>query len=605
MTDFMKSIWKKFRLVACFGALSLLTCVEIPEYAVINVKVSRSDGGTVSINPPGPEYRVGTKVTFTAKPANGYAFKNWTGDVPDLNAKSESSVVTFTVSGDKYDKYNDKTVTANFVRVYTLTVNNDQAEGGGTTHDGITVHDSGMVVAVTATQKPGYRFDRWSGADTSIIPTVTVSMNSNKTLTAHYVRMFTLDVVPPCCGTVRVTVNGNTVSTPKDLDSGTVVSVTVTPSSDHKFTDWSGAPSSVNLTSPSITFSMKDNYSLRANFGRMYNLTVVVSPSGGGTVRVTVNGSPITISPNGEAVRIDSGASVSATATATENDRYRFEKWLGADTSTSPTVTITMNSDNVLTANFVRIFTLTVNNNPENGGTTTRDVSTVWDAGTPVTVTATSKSGYRFDKWSGADTSIIPTVTVSMNSNKTLTANYKRIFKLNVPITPPNGGTVNVTVANGDTISLPALLDTGTVVNVTLQEASGYKFTGWVGRTPPGINMTSRSIKFTMNNDYDSLEASCKRTYTLTVGVSPPGGGTVRVITTANGSTIMTVPPIGTDTLDVGTAVTVTANPNSGYEFENWTEAGAEISKSATCPITMNGNKTLTANFKLIVSEGN
>jgi uncharacterized repeat protein (TIGR02543 family) len=497
MAYFRKNVLKMSRIAVYLSALLLWSCAEIPDYAIFKAETSSSEGGTVSISPPGPEYKVGTQVTLTATPKSNYRFDYWSGEV-----SGTSNPVRFNISGDKY---NEKTATAKFVRVYRLTVNNNLTDGGTTTHDGSTTHDSGTVVAVTATPKPGYRFDKWSGASTSENATVTIMMNGDKTLTANYKRIFTLDVVPPCCGTVRVTVNGNTVSTPKDLDSGTVVSVTVTPSSDHRFTGWSGAPSSVNLTSPSITFPMKDKYSLIANFGRMYNLTVVVSPSGGGTVRVTVNGSPITISPNEGAVPIDSGTVVSATAT--KNDGYRFDRWSGASTSTNSTVTVTMNDHKTLTAHYVRIFTLTVNNNPMVGGSTAHDGTTTHDSGATVIVTATPNTnpGYRFNGWTPESDVLSPSeksTGVIMNGNKTLTANYVRIYNLTVTVEPFGGGTVTVTVngnpvpilPNGGTVSI----DSGAAVVVLGNPKIGYDFDEWSGE-----------LRFTMN-DNKNLTATFK-----------------------------------------------------------------------------------------------
>ncbi len=46
-----------------------------------------------------------------------------------------------------------------------------------------------------------------------------------------------------------------------------------------------------------------------------------------------------------------------------------------------------------------------------------------------------------------------------------------------------------------------------------------------------------------------------------------------------------------------GTPVTLTATANSSYTFANWTENGTVVSASASYPFTVNGNRTLVANF--------
>ena len=73
-------------------------------------------------------------------------------------------------------------------------------------------------------------------------------------------------------------------------------------------------------------------------------------------------------------------------------------------------------------------FTLTTAASPESGGTVTKSPnSTSYSPGTSVTVTATAKSGYRFDGWSGDATSTTSPVTISMNANKTVTAKFTMI----------------------------------------------------------------------------------------------------------------------------------------------------------------------------------
>lgn len=56
----------------------------------------------------------------------------------------------------------------------------------------------------------------------------------------------------------------------------------------------------------------------------------------------------------------------------------------------------------------------------------------------------------------------------------------------------------------------------------------------------------------------------------------------------------------GAGTFAQGASVTVTATPNAGYTFTNWTDNGAVVSTSSSYQFIMAGNKTLIANFKLI-----
>ena len=93
-------------------------------------------------------------------------------------------------------------------------------------------------------------------------------------------------------------------------------------------------------------------------------------------------------------------------------------------------VTITMNSNKSVTANFTATptctYTLSVSTNPPGGGTVAiSPQKSTYCAGDQVTLTATPYSGYTFSSWSGVDSSNGPTATVTMNRNRTVTANFQ------------------------------------------------------------------------------------------------------------------------------------------------------------------------------------
>ncbi len=69
--------------------------------------------------------------------------------------------------------------------------------------------------------------------------------------------------------------------------------------------------------------------------------------------------------------------------------------------------------------------------------------------------------------------------------------------------------------------------------------------------------------------------------YTIAVSASPSAGGTV-----AGGGTFAS-----------GSSDTVTATPNGGYVFSNWTENGTVVSSAASYTFTLTGNINLVANF--------
>jgi hypothetical protein len=82
--------------------------------------------------------------------------------------------------------------------------------------------------------------------------------------------------------------------------------------------------------------------------------------------------------------------------------------------------------------------------------------------------------------------------------------------------------------------------------------------------------------------DYDGNPTSI--THTVSAIVEPTGYGTVA----------------GTGRFAEGTEVIVTATPNEGYEFVNWTEGETIVSELAAYTFTVERTLTLVANFKLI-----
>ena len=84
-------------------------------------------------------------------------------------------------------------------------------------------------------------------------------------------------------------------------------------------------------------------------------------------------------------------------------------------------------------------------------------------------------------------------------------------------------------------------------------------------------------------------EAVAVDTYTLSAAVFPVNSGTVN-LSPAGGTYL------------AGTTVTLTPNPAEGYQFDKWSgvNAGNIIDTSGVFTILMNGNKSVTAEFKLI-----
>lgn len=321
---------------------------------------------------------------------------------------------------------------------------------------------------------------------------------------------------------------------------------------------------------------------------------------------LTINRNPSTIGSTNPSGTSQRAAGSSVTVTAAVPVGYTFTGWT-ATTGTIPTgvntsnasITFNMPSSNLtLVANYeVQTYTLTVNRNPTAGGTVSNTPSgTSFSAGTSVTVTATANSGYTFSDWTGAPQGAAASgnsITFVMNSNVTLTANFNQTQAQTYTLTVNRNNNAYGTTDPTGTSQRNA----NASVTVTAIANSGYTFTNWTtttGTLPSGVNASDASITFDMPGSNLTLVANFEQqqtqTYTLTVN--------------RNNNDYGTTDPAGASQRSANAPVTVTAAPNSGYEFTNWTATVGTLPSgvnASDASITFNmpgSNLTLVANFR-------
>jgi uncharacterized repeat protein (TIGR02543 family) len=174
-------------------------------------------------------------------------------------------------------------------------------------------------------------------------------------------------------------------------------------------------------------------------------------------------------------------------------------------------------------------YSLTTNVSPSGGGSVTRSPNaTTYASGTVVTLTAAANSGYTFTGWSGDVTSTSASVSVTMTSNKTVTANFTtstgNSYTLTTAVSPTGGGTVT---RSPDAASYTA----GTVVTLTATPASGYTFSSWSG----GASGTSTITTVTINAN-TSVTANFTTSSSGTIVRIDDKSGTGTGYCSANGS---------------------------------------------------------------------
>ena len=267
----------------------------------------------------------------------------------------------------------------------------------------------------------------------------------------------------------------------------------------------------------------------------------------------------------------------SCTVTATPNAGYTFTNWTenGNVVSTNRSYTFTVTANRTLVANFQaqpQNYTVTVSANPTNGGNVTGGGT--YQQGQSCTVTATANTGYNFTNWTenGNVVSTQANYTFTVNSNRTLVANFTpQQYTITATADPVNGG--NVT--GGGTFNY------GNSCTLNATPAAGYTFVNW---TKNGQQVsTNATYTFTVTESAAYVAHFQLQSFTVNVTADPAEGGTVA----------------GGGTFNYGETCTVTAAANEGYAFVNWTTGMFSVSNEISYTFTVTSNVNLTAHFEL------
>ncbi|MCH1612546.1 MAG: VCBS repeat-containing protein [Flavobacteriales bacterium] len=187
-----------------------------------------------------------------------------------------------------------------------------------------------------------------------------------------------------------------------------------------------------------------------------------------------------------------------------------------------------------------------------------------FNAGTQVSVTATPNSGYTFSGWSNGSTA--NPLTVTLNSNTSITANFALIPVYTITVSAEDGGSVS---SNGGEYQQ------GIQVTLTATPNEGYEFSGWSDGSTEATRVITASENLTLTASFSELIIS----YTLTV-TSQEGGS----VNSEGGE------------YNEGTEITLTATESEGYRFIGWSDGSTEESIT----ITLSEDTSIEALFELI-----
>ena len=529
-----------------------------------------------------------TTVSLMATAASGSTFIGWSGA---CSGTTPTCSVGMTAA---------QSVTANFVKQYTLTT---AVTGSGSISPSCgagCAYNSGTAVTLTATPASGYFFSSWSGDCAGQTgQNCSLTMSSDHSATANFAQYAALNVT-----TIG---NGTVTSSDGNISCGTAcsysykpspsVTLTATPGANAIFAGWGGACSG---TGP-CTVTMGSAQNVTATF---YN-DLQLGTAGNGTVSSSTGGLPCPVATGYSACvaypALTGGSPTTVTITATPTAGNSFSSWSGdCAGQTGTTCSLTMGAAHATIANFAQItHRLTVASSPLAGGTVTPSLlgtscgTGCWDYayGKAITLTQSASSGYSFSGWSGTATCTGTSCMVTMTTDVSETASFGTDYVLSVTPAGDGAGTVTSSPAGVDSMTINCGTGgttcsesyvSGTTVTLSASAPSGSVFDSWSGAcsgttSPCTVTMTAAK----------SVTATFKRIYDLTA--TPTGTGSI----TPN---VGGIASCGTNCTQYksGTAVTLTANAGSGYVFSGWT---GDCTGTSTCMLTMSADHVVGATF--------
>ena len=455
-----------------------------------------------------------------------------------------------------------------FAQNYTLTINYAGTGSGDVTKDpNQGQYAAGSVVNLTAAADPGSSFENWSGDLSGTNPSTSITMNSDKTVTATFDAIYySLTITADGSGSVDLSPVGGSYT------YNTVVTLTPQPLAGWTFSHWEGDLSGDNDPE---TITMDGDKSVTAVFTEdSYPLTVLVDGSGS-----------VDLSPVGGSYTYNTVVTLTPVASA----GWTFSHWSGGISGSANPGAITMTEEKSVTAHFTQLsYTLTLST-IGNGTATQVPTGPTHLSGTNVNIEATPDAGWEFAEWTGDLESAINPTTVTMDDNKVITANFEQVtYQLTLITDGTPGAAVTPSTPVMVTHGEPYVISASTI-------PQGYKFKDWtvVGDGVVDIaNSTLATTTVTLSTNNVTLQANFElEQYQLTLITDGTPGTAVSPATPVM---------VTHGQPQVISAVTIPA----GYKLKKWTvisgQAAIANDTLATTTATLtNGNTIIQASFEL------
>ncbi|HPO15005.1 MAG TPA: PASTA domain-containing protein [Candidatus Hydrogenedentes bacterium] len=377
--------------------------------------------------------------------------------------------------------------------------------------------------------------------------------------------------------TIAVTGTGSTAPEPGayEYSVGQMISINAVPTSGSgwAFDHWEGDIGSADPGSINITITMDQNKTVTAVFLEA-DWTLTLQKTGNGE----------TYPVSGEYAFFD-GDTVNVNANIIA-DGDAFDQWTGdlmnGTDAQNAYQEVTMDQNRSLTAQFVPgDWTLTISTAGSGIGNISPGIGVFsYLAGRTAFVNANTSSENYFAGWTGDVTTYNPSLNITMEGNKAITANYAESGYA-LTVASEGQGWVDPTGA--------FYLASNTEPILRAYPAFGYMFSEWTGDLPTGADAGNPELPVLMDQDRSLTAHFVQITYTLTLILE--GEGT-------------TTPPSAPDPgfqyeYTPGDLVEIEASLGTdGWAFSHWTgDIGGNSSASRSLSIAMDQNRTITVHY--------
>ena len=623
---------------ACTGSAACTVVMSAPRSvnasfvagATLTVDVL-SPGGRVSSTPAGIATCVdscsanfavtmpATPVTLTASVVPGGAFTGWGGFCAFRGTNTTCAVPLAT----------NELVTAAFtLKTYRLNVS--VATPAGTTGQGTvgeiggptiacafgagtcsTDVGQGTSVSLVATPAPGNRFLNWSGGPCNGQTTLacrTFNMAANASITALFRGSTGVQVLKD--GNGAGTVTGAGVSCGVDcfesVFTGTIVTLTATPTAGSSFTGWSGDVCNGQVSGACVFPATGVSQTVSATF-QLKKQHLAVSTTGNGFATSSPAG--VDCGSGGHtACGPDYDYGTTVVLTPFPDVDSLLSSWTGCTSLNGSICTVLMTANRTVVGKFVTAHTLDLSASGNGTGKITSatppgltcvsncSVSRLFPATASVVLTPQPAVGTNFH-WTGGVCSGTGACATLMSVNRSAVGQFT-LNRHSLKVTNrPSGNVVNVNAlpggvtidcGNGDAIC-DGVFDYGTPVTLQATPNVGFVFTNWTGTACAG-----------------STNATCPIVLKANVSVTPNfrARTLVTVVKGGNGAGTVSGPGIscGADCSENefdGRAVLLTAAPAVGSRFLGF--GAACVSNTSTCSfLPVGDSQNVSATFQLI-----